>query len=194
MSVLLTSRPLLPSYIVTSTREIGASGRVVKVVRRRLLTVLIVPRTFWEICPCRARTMSGNGSGARDEVDRARERLIEERAHRRRLPVDRPRRTGAGGELRAGAGGLEVGLIDLLRRRQGDHRAGDVGLTWRLGEVDGELRVPGAPGSTLEVDGQLRREAERVAAARLKAIGERCRGVGGNGRWCPGSSGRMRSG
>ena len=57
------------------------------------------------------------GGGA--QVDRAFERLVEQRRDGRGVAVDRARRAGVGGELHPGADRADVGLVEELRVGQG---------------------------------------------------------------------------
>ena len=70
----------------------------------------------------------GQGVVRGDQVDGAGERIFEQRRFGRGVAVDRPRRAFVGGQLDAGADRLDVGLVDQLRARQGQRRAGDVGV------------------------------------------------------------------
>ena len=67
----------------------------------------------------------------RAQVDRAFERLAEQRRERPRLAVDRFLRAVVGGELDPGADRREARLVEEQRVRQADRGAGDVGVPRR---------------------------------------------------------------
>ena len=108
-----------------------------------------------------------------DEVDVALELFVEQRRDRFRLTVDRCRRAGLRGQLRPGADGADVALIEEQRVRHRQRGAGDVGVALMGFQDRPQLRVLVALGAALEPDEQLRLELQAVAAVGRVGSAER---------------------
>ena len=147
-------QPLPAPCIVTIALVTGASGTVSKVVRMPPLIESTRPTRSnwigWWAGPLQGADHVGQFVARGAQVDRAFQRVIEQRAGRFDVAVDRARRAGIGGELHPGADRADVGLVEELRVRQGDHGAGDVGFAGLGGEDRAKARVGAAVGRAEE--------------------------------------------
>ena len=105
---LLTSRPFLPPCIFRTNLVTGASGTTSKVLRMPPLTESIRPASSTSNWPLQGGDQVGQRVVGGAQVDRAFQRLVEQRRGRLGVAVDRGGGAVLGGELDPGADGADV--------------------------------------------------------------------------------------